>query len=295
VVVLNPSSYANRRILKRSVFFALLIILVSSATVHVRTASGAESTTTRKAGGLDFTAIDGKRQGREVPQSLKNNAAEPGAEHPVWKAQSSGLSRSTPFLKTAIPREDPGGSDSKEELGKGKFLVASRRLRDPNFKETVVLLIDYGQDGAMGLVINRPSEIKLATIFPDIKELKERKDTIYVGGPVAVNQMLLLVGTPLVPEASQEVTQDVYISSSWKVLERLMKNAAKDERFRIFAGYAGWAPNQLDFEISRGDWHVLKADAETVFDKKPAEIWQELILRASVKWVRVQAPFRIKN
>jgi len=295
VVVLNPSRYANRRILKRSVFFALLIILVSSATVHVRPASGAESTTTRKAGGLDFTAIDGKRQGREVPQSLKNNAADPGAEHPVWKAQSSGLSRSTPFLKTAIPREDPGGSDSKEELAKGKFLVASRRLRDPNFKETVVLLIDYGQDGAMGLVINRPSEIKLATIFPDIKELKERKDTIYVGGPVAVNQMLLLVGTPLVPEASQEVTQDVYISSSWKVLERLMKNAAKDERFRIFAGYAGWAPNQLDFEISRGDWHVLKADAETVFDKKPAEIWQELILRASVKWVRVQAPFRIKN
>jgi len=292
VVVLNQSSYANRRILNRSVFFTLLIILVSSATVHVRPASGAESTTTRKAGGLDFTAIGGKIQGREVPQSLR---AEPGAEHPVWKAQSSGLGRSTPFLKTAIPRQDPGGSDSKEELAKGKFLVASRRLRDSNFKETVVLLIDYGQDGAMGLVINRPSKIKLATVFPDIKELKERKDTIYVGGPVAVNQMLLLVGTPLVPEASQEVTQDVYISSSWKVLERLMKNAAKDKRFRIFAGYAGWAPNQLDFEVSRGDWHVLKADAETVFDKKPAEIWQELILRASVKWVRVQAPFRIKR
>ena len=268
---------------------------MSSATVHVRPASGAESTTTRKAGGLDFTAYGGKIQGREVPQIVENNAAEPGAEHPVWKAQSSGLSRSTPFLKAAIPRQDPGGSDSKEELAKGKFLVASRRLRDPNFKETVVLLIDYGQDGAMGLVINRPSEIKLATVFPDIKELKERKDTIYVGGPVAVNQMLLLVGTPLVPEASQEVTQDVYISSSWKVLERLMKNAAKEERFRIFAGYAGWAPNQLDFETSRGDWHVLKADAETVFDKKPAEIWQELILRASVKWVRVQTPFRIKR
>ena len=291
-MVLNPSSYANRHLIKRSVFFGLLIILMSSATVHVRPAAGAESTTTRKAGGLDFTAIGGKRLGREVPQSLR---AEPGAEHPVWKAQSSGISRSTPFLKTAIPRQEPGGSDSKEELAKGKFLVASRRLRDPNFRETVVLLVEYGLGGAMGLVINRPSEIKLATVFPDIKALKERKDTIYVGGPVAVNRMLLLVGAPLVPEASQEVTQDVYISSSWKVLERLMKDAAKEERFRIFAGYAGWAPDQLDFETSRGDWHVLKADAETVFDKKPAEIWQELILRASVKWVRVQAPFRSKN
>ena len=285
----------NRRTIKRSGFFALLIILMLAATIHVRPVSGAESTTTRKAGGLDFTAIGGKRQGREVPPIVENNAAEAGAEHPVWKAQSCGLSRTTPFLKTAIPRQDPGGSDSTKELAKGKFLVASRRLRDPNFKETVVLLIDYGQDGAMGLVINRPSQIKLATVFPDIKELKERKDSLFVGGPVAVNQMLLLVGTPQVPEESQAVTQDVYISSSWKVLERLMKNAAKDERFRIFAGYAGWAPNQLDFEKSRGDWHVLKADAETVFDKKPSEIWQELILRASVKWVRVHAPFRIKR
>jgi putative transcriptional regulator len=214
---------------------------------------------------------------------------------PVSGTESSGLSRTTPLLKAAVPKQDPGGFDSKEELAKGKFLVASRRLRDPNFKETVVLLIDYGQDGAMGLVINRPSEIKLATVFPDIKELKERKDTIYVGGPVSVNQMLLLVGTSQMPEESQEVITDVYISSSWKVLERLMKNAAKDERFRIFAGYAGWAPNQLDFERSRGDWHVLKADAETVFDRKPSEIWQELILRTSVKWVRAQAPFRIKR
>jgi len=214
---------------------------------------------------------------------------------PVLGAESSGLSRSTPFLKIAIPRQDPGGSKTKAELAKGMFLVASRQLRDPNFKETVVLLIDYGRDGAMGLVINRPSEVKLATVFPDIKELKKRKDTIYVGGPVAANRMLLLVGTPQVPEASQEVTQNVYLSSSWKVLERLLKNAAKDERFRVFAGYAGWAPNQLDFEKDRGDWHVLKADAKAVFNKKPLEIWQELILRASVKWVRVQTPFRIKR
>ena len=250
MVILNPIRHANRRLIKQSVFFALLIIAMLSATVLVQ---------------------------------------------PVLGAEASGLSRTTPFLKSAIPRQGPGDLDSKEELAKGKFLVASRRLRDPNFKETVVLLIDYGLGGAMGLIINRPSEVKLATVFPDIKELKERKDTIYVGGPVAVNQMLLLVGSPQVPEASKEVTQDVYISSSWKVLERLMKNVVKDERFRIFAGYAGWAPNQLDFEKARGDWHVLKADAETVFDKKPSEVWQELILRASVKWVRRQAPFRIKK
>jgi len=250
VVKLNFSRYTNRCTVKRSVFFALLIIPILSATVRVA---------------------------------------------PVFGAEDSGIERTATPLKAAVPRNGPGGFDSKEELAKGKFLVASRRLIDPNFKETVVLLIDYGQDGAMGLVINRPSEVKLATVFPDIKELKARKDTLYVGGPVAVNQILMLVRTPLVPEASQEVTQDVYISSSWKVLKRLMKNAAEDERFRIFAGYAGWAPNQLEFERARGDWHVLKADAETVFDKEPLDIWQELILRAAVKWVRVAAPFRIKR
>ena len=167
-------------------------------------------------------------------------------------------------FNTAIPKESPGGPSTREELAKGKFLIASRQLQDPNFRETVVLLIEYGLDGAMGLVINRPSAVKLATVFPDIEELKQRKDTIYVGGPVAVNQMMLLIRSSKMPEDATVVVPDVYISSSWKELERLIKKKNKDERFRLFAGYAGWAPSQLDFERTRGDWYVLKADAETV-------------------------------
>ncbi len=167
--------------------------------------------------------------------------------------------------------------------------MASRQLQDPNFRETVVLLIEYGLDGAMGLVINRPSTVKLATVFPDIKELKQLKDTIYVGGPVAVNQMLLLIRSSKVPEDATAVAPDVYISSSWKVLEHLMKKkATKEQRFRLFAGYAGWAPSQLDFERTRGDWHVIKADAESVFSQNPSELWPELIRRVTVKWVLLE-------
>jgi putative transcriptional regulator len=93
------------------------------------------------------------------------------------------------------------------------------------------------------------------------------------------------------PEGANEVTAGVYISSSWKVLEDLMKKEpAKDERFRLFAGYAGWAPSQLDFERTRGDWHVLKADAETVFSQNPSELWPELIRRVTVKWVFLEHP-----
>ena len=193
-----------------------------------------------------------------------------------------------PFYRTAIPKNAPDEPGSREELAKGMFLVASRRLQDPNFKETVVFLVEYGAEGAMGVVINRPSTVKLSTVFPDIKELKKRQDTIYVGGPVAVNQMLMLIRSANIPEASQEIITDVYISSSWKVLERLMKSTAKDETFRIFAGYAGWAPNQLDYERSRGDWYILKADAGAVFTQKPSDLWQELIRRVTAKWVRTE-------
>jgi len=208
-------------------------------------------------------------------------------------AGSSGAVLTNLPFKAAIPGKDPDEPGVREELAKGKFLVASRRLSDPNFRETVVLLIEYGMDGAMGLVINRPSQVKLATVFPDIKALKQREDRIYLGGPVAVNRMLMLIGSPKTPQRSIPVIGDVYLSSSLEELERLVKNTAENERFRIFAGYSGWAPNQLDFERTRGDWHVIKADAETIFTQNPSALWQELIRRASVKWVRVQAPLSI--
>lgn len=192
------------------------------------------------------------------------------------------------IVDAAIPKKSPGRPGSPENLTKGKFLVASRKLNDPNFSQTVVLLIEYGPDGAMGLVVNRPSSVKLSTVFPDVKELKQHKDTIYVGGPVAVNQMLVLIRSNQAPQTSTPVLDDVYISASWKVLEGLIKKATASQQFRLYAGYAGWAPNQLDMERTRGDWYVLKADADTVFTLDPKTLWQELIRRATVKWVRLE-------
>lgn len=196
-------------------------------------------------------------------------------------------------LKAAIPRQDPDEPGAREELAKGNLLVASRQLIDPNFQQTVVLLVEYGMQGAMGLVINRPSQVKLATVFPDKKELKKRQDTVYLGGPVAVNRMLMLIGSPKKPQASVPVIQDVYLSSSLEELERLIKNAAENERFRVFAGYSGWAASQLDFERTRGDWHVLKADAQTIFSQNPAGLWPDLIQRATLKWVQITTSIRI--
>ena len=214
---------------------------------------------------------------------------------PGSAADASGEKPAKLLFKTAIPRQDHAEPGAREELAKGKFLVASRQLIDSNFQETVVLLIEYGMEGAMGLVINRPLKVRLATLFPDIKELKQRQDTVYLGGPVAVNQMLMLIGSPKTPQGSIPVIQDVYLSSSLEELMRLIKNADKNERFRIFAGYSGWAASQLDFERTRGDWHVLKADADAIFTQNPSELWPELIHKATLKWVQIKTPTRTKK
>jgi putative transcriptional regulator len=185
-------------------------------------------------------------------------------------------------LSTSIP------SDRDAKLAKGKFLVAARKLIDPNFIQTVVLLIDYDRNGAMGVIINRPIEMKLSEVFKDIKELQKRTDIVFSGGPVMRNQLLLLVRTDARPEGSLRVLQDVYVASQLKLIGQMIKNEEKGDRFRVYAGYAGWGRGQLDQEVKRGDWHILAADADTVFNKESSEIWPELIHRSSLKYVRVR-------
>ncbi len=173
-------------------------------------------------------------------------------------------------------------------LSKGKFLVASRQLKDPNFTETVVLLVEYDRSGAMGLVVNRPTEIRLSTVLPDMEGLQDMPDTVYVGGPVAKHQMLLLIRSSSQPDDARRVFDDIYLSSSRALLRKIVDDKDPGQTFRLYAGHAGWAPGQLDQELARGGWHVLQADGATVFEKAPSEIWPELIQRSSALWVRLQ-------
>jgi putative transcriptional regulator len=172
----------------------------------------------------------------------------------------------------------------------GKFLVASRQLSDPNFAETVVLLIHYDRQGAMGLVINRPTTVRLATVLPELEGLQQRSDTVYLGGPVARSQMLLLLQSSSQLEGTRQVFEDIYLSAQRQVLQRLASEAETHGRFRVYAGYAGWAPGQLDQEVTRGDWHIVRADAAMVFDTAAAEIWPTMLRRSNLKWLRFQAP-----
>ncbi|UCF91121.1 MAG: YqgE/AlgH family protein [Desulfobacterales bacterium] len=202
--------------------------------------------------------------------------------------------QSTAFrpLRFPVTNAAPGRLKTEAELGQGKFLIAGRNLGNSNFSQTVVLLIDYNRQGAMGLIINRPTDVKLSTVFPEIEGLKQRTDTVFSGGPVSRNLLLLLMRSARPPEKSRRVFENIYLSSSRKELLRMIERADGGEKFRVYAGYAGWAPGQLDHEVARGDWHILAADAETVFDKTPSAIWPELIRRFALQWVRGQEPRR---
>lgn len=169
---------------------------------------------------------------------------------------------------------------------KGRFLVAARGLRDPRFQETVVILLSYDSNGAMGLVINRPTDVPASEMLPDISWLRDRPERVYYGGPVEGHRMFLLVQAEERPQDSTVMFDDVYLSASRVLLERLVKSPGKRERFRIYAGYAGWAGGQLDVEIRRGDWHISAADSRTLFETDAHEIWPTLIRRSSAIQVR---------
>jgi len=172
------------------------------------------------------------------------------------------------------------------ELDKGVFLVASPELRDPNFFHTVVLLVEYDQNGAMGLVINRPTEIALTKALPHVGELEDRADRVYFGGPVARDTVLLLVRSAAEPSDASHVFADIYVSLSARTLREVLREQGRRDTFQAYAGYAGWAPGQLEDEIDRGDWHLSRADAEMVFRSDPEQLWPELIRRTSGFWVR---------
>jgi len=209
---------------------------------------------------------------------------------PVGAAE---LERNLPAVDVAASAAATGHGSHVEpstKPAKGQFLVATRKLVDPHFAETVILLLAYEANGAMGLVINRPTEMPLVAALPKMKELRDRSIRLYVGGPVARESMLLLIRSATAPESSQRIFEDVYASGSLAALRQALGRKGKTERFRAFAGHAGWGAGQLDAEIARGAWYVATVDAATAFDIAPSEIWSRLTERLSGQWARGPSP-----
>jgi putative transcriptional regulator len=164
-------------------------------------------------------------------------------------------------------------------LAVGKLLVASRSLSDPNFANTVVLLADFSKAGAMGLVVNRPTTVTLARLFPELERTIATASTAFQGGPVPGPGALALLRVTTAPSGARRLVGDVHLVTSRAVLEEMIGAGARPSRFRVYLGYAGWGPGQLEEEAATGAWHVLDGDADAVFDADPAALWQRQIRR----------------
>ena len=200
----------------------------------------------------------------------------------VHSMRAEALDLSHAKKTSGIKSQEEINSDIK--LSKGKFLIASRDMKDTRFSRSVILLISYDSKGAMGLIINRPSKVKLNRVLPEIKGIRP-SDTIYFGGPVEGHRLLILIRSGINPEGSYHIFGDIYVSADRKILKRLINGKESGEEFHVYIGYAGWAPGQLEKEVLKGGWHIFPADAEAVFSKKPSNIWHEFIRKASLLWV----------
>lgn len=181
----------------------------------------------------------------------------------------------TVAAKTASPTEPE--HEVMPPLGKGVFLVASPNLTDPNFRQTVVLICEFGPEGTLGLIVNRPTNIPLSEALPQITALKGTSHVLFAGGPVQSNGILMLFRVRQEPAGARRLFEEVYLGGTVQTLERVLTHPEPTETFRAYAGYAGWAPGQLEFEMALGSWATVQADAGSIFEKESVNLWPDLL------------------
>lgn len=157
---------------------------------------------------------------------------------------------------------------------RGQLLVADPRLLDPNFARSVVLLVEHGDDGALGLVLNRPTEIGVEATVPTLHEVVAPGDVIYSGGPVGRDGVMVLAEFEDPGQAAVLAFADVGLLPA-SPDPGLIGGGVR--RARVYAGHAGWGPGQLDAEVEAGGWFLLPATAEHVFSSHPDELWSEVL------------------
>lgn len=165
------------------------------------------------------------------------------------------------------------------ELRAGMLLLASPELLDPNFADTVVLLLDADEDGAMGVVLNRPSPVPVVAVLAEWGDVVAEPEVLFRGGPVSPEGALavaLLRDHGAVPPGLRPVAERLAIVD--------LEGEAGDidsavDGIRIFAGYAGWGAGQLEGEIEGGDWYVVPSLAPDAFQADPSDLWREVMRR----------------
>ena len=156
----------------------------------------------------------------------------------------------------------------------GKLLVSSPALHDPNFRKTVVLIAHHDEEGAMGLVLSRPSEVAAVDAVPALEGLPGAGDPIFVGGPVQPEAFMVLAEFNDVDDAAAPIMDRLGFMPAASEPEDLSIS-----RMRLFAGYSGWGNGQLEAELEEASWIVVDALTDDAFADDPEELWRTVLHR----------------
>ncbi len=153
---------------------------------------------------------------------------------------------------------------------RGQLLVAAPVLHDPNFHRTVIFLAEHSEEGAMGLVLNRPTDTAVGDALPDLAPLAGDEERVYLGGPVALESVLAVAELDDPEDASELLLGAVGFVQEPNVPVL---------RGRVFVGYAGWSAGQLEAELEEESWLVLPAEADDLFSDDPDGLWSAVLRR----------------
>lgn len=164
---------------------------------------------------------------------------------------------------------------------RGDLLIATEQLTEEAFAETVILLLHYADDGAVGVAINRPTWVTTTELFPALEDTHRYRGPVFHGGPLAQATVLALSSSARLAEEDREpIVEGVYMSSDVSLFETLVEETADNTQLRFYAGHASWGPGQLDEEVSAGAWHTVTANASLIFDADPGSLWSRLAASA---------------
>jgi len=153
------------------------------------------------------------------------------------------------------------------------LLVARGELNDPNFSDSVVLVMNNLGPAPIGLVVNRPTEIPVSRLFPDLKQLAQLHDKLYFGGPVEVGSVWFLFRASKAPAHAVQAFGGIGLSANRDLLLQLLGRDRPMDGLRIFVGHSGWAPGQLEAEIARGAWTLERPEPNAIFNRKREHPW----------------------
>ena len=176
-----------------------------------------------------------------------------------------------------------------EDLGVGKLLVVPRQSPDPNFAESVVLLVHYAEDGTVGLMINRQTTLPVSRVLRDLKGSSNSSDPVYAA--VQMEAVQALLQSPPGPHDATHVFGNVYLVSKKVELEKALVAGKGSRDLRIYLGYCGWSRGQLENEVNRGGWYIFDGSEGIVFDSDPSTLWSRMIARTELHVVRLQRRF----